>query len=348
MGIGFGIVGLGVIAHVHAEGIRDTERGEVTACFSRSREKADAFGKKFGCRAYSSYRDFLADPGLDVVCLCTPSGAHLEYALEAAEAGKHLMIEKPLEVTLERCDKIINACERKGVVCAGIFQSRFYDISSIVKGAVDSGRLGKLILADSYTKWFRSQEYYTDEGSWHGSWKLEGGGALMTQAIHSIDLLLWIMGQVDSIQAFIGTLGRTGIEVEDTAVATLQFKNGALGVVEGTTAIFPGFDRRIEIYGTRGSIIVVRHQIQAWEFAEERPEDGEIRKKFAYAADKESKAASDPTAVPSEGHRRQYQDMIEAFEGGRKPLVDGVEARRAVEIVLAIYESARERRIVRL
>ena len=188
MGIGFGIVGLGVIAAVHARGIQATGRGDVVACYSRNRDKADGFAKDFSCRGYASYEEFLTHPGLDVVCICTPSGAHLEYALKAVDAGKHLMIEKPLEVTLGRCDDIIDACEKKGMICAGIFQSRFYDYSRLLKKTVESGRFGKIILADSYTKWFRSQEYYTDAGSWHGNWKLEGGGALMTQAIHSIDL----------------------------------------------------------------------------------------------------------------------------------------------------------------
>ncbi len=348
MAIGFGIVGIGVISGVHARGIEATGRGKVAACFSRSRDRADGFAQEFGCRAYSSYGEFLADPDLDVVSICTPSGAHLEYALEAAEAGKHLMIEKPIEVTLDRCDRIIEACRKHDVVLAGVFQSRFYEVSQLIKRAIDSGRLGKLILGDSYTKWFRSMEYYTKEGSWHGTWDLEGGGVLMTQGSHSIDLLQWFMGPVEAVQAFTGTLGRPGIEVEDTAVAGLRFANGALGSIEGSTAVYPGFDRRVELYGTEGSIIVVRNNIAAWSFTEETEEDAEIRRKHALVETAENKAASDPTAVQHEGHRRQYADMIEAIETGGKPLVDGEEARKAVEIIMAVYESARTQKVVRL
>jgi predicted dehydrogenase len=291
-------------------------------------------------------QEFLAHFGLDIVTICTPSGFHLEPALEVAEARKHLIVEKPLEITLERCDKIIDACQKNNVKLAGIFQSRFSDVARVIKKTLDEGRFGKLVLGDAYVKWYRSQQYY-DDGGWHGTLKFDGGGALMNQSIHAIDLLQWFMGPVGSVSAFTGTLGHERIEVEDVSVAALHFKSGAFGVIEGTTAIYPGFLKKIEICGTQGSAVLVEEDLKAWSFSEEREEDKEILEKFA-AKTETGGGAADPAAISFQGHQRQFEDFVEALETGRKPLVNGPEARKAVEIILAIYQSAREGRRVTL
>jgi UDP-N-acetyl-2-amino-2-deoxyglucuronate dehydrogenase len=348
MSYGFGIVGLGLIADFHAKAIQAISggRSSLVACCSRSAEKAQEFEKKYGCTGYTDIEKFLAHPGLDIVSLCTPSGAHLEHSLAAAEAGKHVIVEKPLEITPERCDKVIAACESAKVSLAGIFQSRFSEVAGIVKRAVDQGRFGTLVLGDAYVKWFRSQEYY-DDGGWHGTQSLDGGGALINQSIHAIDLLQWFMGPVDSVQAFTGTVGHKRIEVEDNAVAALRFRNGAFGVIEGSTSVYPGFLKRIEISGTKGSVILEEETLKAWDFAESLPEDEKIRKKFG-AGTETGGGAADPGAISFEGHRRQFEEFITSLEQGRSPLVDGREAKKAVEIIQAIYTSAHKGTQVRL
>ncbi|MBD3306654.1 gfo/Idh/MocA family oxidoreductase [candidate division KSB3 bacterium] len=346
MSYGFGIVGLGLIADFHAKAIEATGKGQVVACCSRNQEKADAFGAKYTCQGYTDMDEFLRHPGLEIVTLCTPSGFHLEPALAAATAGKHLIVEKPLEITLDRCDQIIAACEKHTVKLAGVFQSRFSDVAKVLKTTLDEGRFGRLVLGDAYVKWYRSQQYY-DEGGWHGTWKLDGGGALMNQSIHAIDLLQWFMGPVESVSAFTGTVGHERIEVEDVSVAALHFKNGAFGVIEGTTAIYPGFLKKLEISGTQGSAVLEEENLNVWAFADERAEDAAILEQFAATTDSGGGAA-DPGAISFQGHQRQFADFIDALETGRSPLVDGLEARKAVEIILAIYQSAREGRRVTL
>ncbi len=348
MSYGFGIVGLGLIADFHAKAIQAISggRSSLVACCSRSAEKAQGFSKKYACTGYTDIVKFLAHPGLDIVSLCTPSGAHLEHSLAAAKAGKHVIVEKPLEITPERCDKIIASCEKAKVSLAGVFQSRFSEAAGIVKKAVDQGRFGTLVLGDAYVKWFRSQEYY-DDGGWHGTQSLDGGGALINQSIHAVDLLQWFMGPVESVQAFTGTIGHERIEVEDNAVAALRFRNGAFGVIEGSTSVYPGFLKRIEISGTKGSVILEEETLKAWDFAEGLPEDEEIREKFGAGAETGGGAA-DPAAISFEGHRRQFEEFITSLEQGRSPLVDGREAKKAVQIIQAIYASAKKGTLVRL
>jgi UDP-N-acetyl-2-amino-2-deoxyglucuronate dehydrogenase len=346
MTYGFGIVGLGLIAEFHARAIKAMEKGKLVACYSRSQAKADAFSKKYNCTGYSTMKEFCSHPGLNVVTICTPSGMHLEPSLEIAKAGKHLIVEKPLEISLERCDKIIETCEKNKVKLAGIFPSRFHDITKVIKSAIDEGRFGKLVLGDAYVKWYRSQEYY-NKGGWHGTWELDGGGALMNQSIHAIDLLQYFMGPVEEVQSFTEIIGHKRIKVEDNAVAVIRFKNGALGVVEGSTSVYPGFLKRIEISGTKGSAIMEEENLKAWSFVDEKSEDKIIRKRFAEKTGTGGGAA-DPAAIGFHGHQRQFEDMVKVLETDSKPLVDGYEARKAVEIILAIYKSAKEGKKVKL
>ena len=277
---GFGIIGCGMISDFHSAAIADIKNGKLVAVSSRKSENSQRLVERYNIQAYSDYNEMLSREDIDFVCICTPSGAHMEPAVAAAEAGKHVIIEKPLEITLERCDSIIESCEKANVRLCAIFNSRFSDASQLVKETVSSGRLGQLTLGDAYVKWYRSQDYY-DSGDWRGTMELDGGGALMNQSIHAIDFLQYVMGPVESIQAFTDTLAHERIDVEDVAVAALRFKNGALGVIEGTTAVYPGSLKKFEFSGTKGTIVLEEEDIITWEFEEAGPKDVEIKKQFS-------------------------------------------------------------------
>jgi predicted dehydrogenase len=346
MTIGFGIVGCGMISNFHAKAIADVKGTKLVACFDTRGEAADKFAAANGCKAYTDLGKMLADPKLEIVTVATPSGAHMEPAVAAAKAGKHVIIEKPLEITLKKCDRIIEACEKAKVQCGAIFPSRFHDSSVKIKKAIDGGRFGKLTLGDSYVKWFRTQAYY-DSGAWRGTWALDGGGALMNQAIHSVDLLTWLMGPVVEIQANTATLAHERIEVEDVVVATLRFANGALGVLEATTAAYPGYLKRVEIHGSEGSAVLEEEDLKAWDFAKPRKED-----KAILDAMKQHKStgggASDPAAIGHHGHTMQFRDFVDAVKKNRPPAIDGHEGRRSVEIILGVYKAAETGKPVKL
>jgi UDP-N-acetyl-2-amino-2-deoxyglucuronate dehydrogenase len=338
MTIGFGIVGCGTISRFHARAIAEVRGARLVACTSTRPESAEKFASEVGCTPFSTLKSMLADPRVDAVAVTTPSGAHLEPALAAAQAGKHVIIEKPLEITLRRCDQIIRECERNHVQLATIFQSRFHEAAATLKHAIAAGRFGRLTLGDAYVKWFRSQEYY-DSRPWRGTWALDGGGALMNQAIHSVDLLTWLMGPVVEVRALAATLAHKRIEVEDAVVASLRFANGALGVIEATTAVYPGYLKRIEIHGTEGSAILEEEDLKVWDFAKPRKEDKAIRDGMAKQKSTGG-GASDPAAIGHHGHAKQFQDFVDAIRKQRAPAIDGHEGRRSVEIILGIYKSA--------
>ena len=299
---GFGIVGCGMIANFHAKAIAELDNAQLVACTDTFTESMQRYAQEHGCKGYASLDEMLADPQVTVVTICTPSGAHREPAVAAAKAGKHVIIEKPLEVTLDRCDAIIDACNESGVVCSTIFPSRFHQSSQALRKAVDEHKFGKLALANAYVKWYRTQEYY-DSGAWRGTWKLDGGGALMNQAIHSVDLLAWLMGDVTSITAHTATLAHERIEVEDVAVATLRFASGALGTIEASTAAFPGYLKKIELYGSQGSAVLEEEDITVWDFASPTAEDEamlrEMAGKTATAAARQIPRRSVITPMPS-------------------------------------------------
>jgi UDP-N-acetyl-2-amino-2-deoxyglucuronate dehydrogenase len=346
MAIGFGIVGCGMISNFHARAIADVRGAKLAACFDTRAESAEKFAAANGCQAYTDLKKMLADPKVGIVTIATPSGAHMEPAIAAARAGKHVIIEKPLEITLKRCDQIIDACEKAGVQCGAIFPSRFHDSSVKLKKAIDAGRFGRLTLGDAYVKWYRTQQYY-DSGAWRGTWALDGGGALMNQAIHSVDLLTWLMGPVIEIQANTATLAHERIEVEDVAVATLRFENGAIGILEATTAAFPGYLKRVEIHGSDGSALLEEEDLKGWDFAKPRKEDKTILDQM-----KQHKStaggASDPAAIGHHGHTLQFKDFVDAVKKNRRPAVDGHEGRRSVEIILGVYKAAEMGKPVKL
>lgn len=343
---GFGIVGCGLVSECHVQSVQSLPNARLIGVGDKFPEAAKRMAARFDCPAFPSVQELISRRDVDVVCVCTPSGTHAEVSIEAARAGKHVLVEKPLDITLERTDRIIQACADAGVSLGGIFPSRFVRCNQLAKQAIAQGRIGNPTLGSAYVKWFRSQDYY-DRGGWRGTWALDGGGALMNQSIHAIDLLQWFMGDVESVQAFTATLGHTKIEVEDTGAACLRFKNGALGVIEGSTAAFPGFFKRVEVSGTRGTVIVEEETVKTWRFEEETEEDERIRQELG-AATQSGGGASDPGAIRFENHRAQIEEFLQALEGKRRPLVDGVEARKAVAIILAIYQSAREGKTIPL
>jgi UDP-N-acetyl-2-amino-2-deoxyglucuronate dehydrogenase len=346
MSKGFGIVGTGMISHFHAKAIAAMDGAEVRGCFDGVPERARAFAEECGGTAYSSLEEMLASSEIDIVNICTPSGAHQDPAVAAANAGKHVVVEKPLEITLERCDAIIDACRRNNVKLCTILPSRFSAANMALKDAIDAGRFGRLTLGDTFVKWWRTQEYY-DSGGWRGTWAMDGGGAYMNQAIHNVDLLYWLMGDVAEISGFTGTLAHERIEVEDVGVATLRFCNGALGVMEATTAAWPGLLKKTEIHGDQGTAIIEQDSILRWEFAAESPDDARIRAELG-ADSASSGGASDPSAISFVGHQKQLEDFIAAIAEDRAPLVDGAEGRKSVEIITAIYQSAKTGKAVKL
>lgn len=346
MAHGFGIIGCGMISQFHARAIADLRRAKLVACYDAVPMAADRLAAATGCRAYHELDEMLADPEVTIVTIGTPSGAHLEPAVAAARAGKHVIVEKPLEITLKRCDKIIKECEKAGVQLSAIFPSRFHRSSVELKRAIDEQRFGQLTMGDAYVKWFRSQAYY-DSGAWRGTWELDGGGALMNQAIHSVDLLTWLMGPVSEITAHAGTLAHERIAVEDTVVATLKFANGALGVLEATTAAYPGYLKRIEIHGSEGSAAMEEEDIVKWDFARKGRRDATVRKMMAENISGGG-GASDPAAIGHHGHTEQFRDVLAAIDKGHSPAIDGHEGRRSVEIILGVYKAAETGRAVKL
>jgi len=343
--IGIGIVGCGMISAIQAEAIGRVPGARVVAFCDPSQTKAAERAAQYGGTAFTRVEDLLASPKVRAVSICTPSGMHMEAAVAAARAKKHVIVEKPLEVTLDRVDAIIAACKDNGVTLGAIFPRRLMDSSKTLKQAIDAGRFGSIVLADVYIKWYRTQEYY-DSGGWRGTVKYDGGGALMNQGIHGIDLLQWLMGGVQRVTAFAATRAHTGLAVEDVAVASLQFRSGALGVIEGTTGAWPGERIRVEVSGSSGSVVVEDEAIRTWQFRETSADDKAIRERLGPREGLTTGGATDPRAIDSEGHRRQFQDFVAAIRERRAPQIDGSAGRAAVAIVGAIYRSAREGRVV--
>ncbi|HEY6403327.1 MAG TPA: Gfo/Idh/MocA family oxidoreductase [Blastocatellia bacterium] len=328
--IGFGIVGCGMIGKVQAEAIASIPGARLLAAWGRDERRVAEFAAKFGATGYTDYGRFLDHPGLQIVNICTPNGLHAEHGAAAARAGIHVLVEKPIDSTLEKADALIEACDNGGVKLGVIFQSRFLPAVQKIKRASDEGRLGRLMIGDAYVKWYRSPEYYA--GSWHGTMGMDGGGALINQAIHTVDLLQWLMGPVDMAFAMKAALRYPQIEGEDTLVASLRFKNGALGVIEAATSVKPGFKRRLEISGERGSVILDGDAIGCWAI------DGEDE--AAGGGEQITDGSSNPAAISNEGHRLQIEDMMRAVIEDRQPMIDGREGRKSLELVVGLYDSA--------
>jgi predicted dehydrogenase len=343
--LGFAVVGTGMIAGYHAQAIQQTPGARLVAVVSRSPEKGRDFARRHDIPVVvSSVAEVVARPDVHVVNVTTPSGAHLEPALSSIRAGKHVIVEKPLETTPARADEILRAATAARVKVAGIFQGRFGAGAQRVKSALDAGRFGRLVLASAYVKWFRSAEYY--QTPWKGRWDLDGGGALMNQAIHGVDLLQWFAGLPVEVTAFMTRRVHVGIEADDTTVASLRFPSGALGTIEATTATWPGWSRRIELCGEHGAVCLEDDHIARWDFARPEPEDEDVRNAPRDAA--LGSGAGAAGGISLAGHLRQIGDFVSAVLEDRAPLIDGQEGRKAVALVHAIYQSALRGGTVRL
>jgi UDP-N-acetyl-2-amino-2-deoxyglucuronate dehydrogenase len=330
--IGFGVVGCGVVADYHIGAIGAVAGARLVGVSDLVEQRARETGEKYQVPWHTDYQQLLACPEVDVICICTPSGVRLPLAADAAAAGKHLVIEKPIDISLANADRIIAAARNAGVQLMCVFQLRYGAAVNRARQAIQEGKLGKVALGDAYIKWYRPQEYY-DSAGWRGTWAMEGGGALMTQGIHTVDLLQWIMGPVKRVTARMGTLVHK-VEVEDTVAAILEYESGALGVVEATTAAHPGMPAKLEFSGSRGSIVVEADQVTVWEV------EGEAGSLAREASSEVGKAASDSKTFGTAGHKEQIAEMVRVITAGGKPLIDGHEGRKTLELILAIYQSA--------
>ncbi|HXM57489.1 MAG TPA: Gfo/Idh/MocA family oxidoreductase [Candidatus Dormibacteraeota bacterium] len=345
---GFGIIGAGVIAPFHARAVGELPNARLVAVADTVAEQAARRGEEFGVPHHADVDELLARPDVDVVSICVPSGLHAEMGVRAAAAGKHVVVEKPIDVTLEAADRLIAACHEHGVLLTVISQHRFGPAVQRLRGLIDGGRLGRLIAGDALIKWYRSQAYY-DSGAWRGTWSLDGGGALMNQGVHYTDLLQWMMGPVDRVFARCQTAAHEGIEVEDIAVAVLSFASGAVGVLQASTAIYPGLPERLEVTGTGGTVVVEAGKLRVCELKDEKGETSAYGAKLTSEPPAEDNGgAADPAAISHAGHRAQIADLLDAIETGRQPLISGEEARKPLELILAVYRSAREGREVSL
>ena len=338
----FGLVGCGVIGPLHAEALASLLDARLEAVTDRVAERAERLAAQYGARAYTDMNVMLAREKLDVVTICTPSGRHGEHACRAMRAGCHVIVEKPMEIRLEAIDEMLRVQKEQGVKLAVISQHRFDPATQRVRALIDEGAFGRLVLGDAQIPWWRSQAYY-DSGKWRGTWKLDGGGVLMNQSIHMIDLLQWLMGPVTSISAYTDTLAHR-METEDVAVAVLRFTGGALGTITATTGAYPGLAARLEILGDRGSAVIEGDELAYLHLARDEREAADAYGSSAKTSQARGDAvsiASNPAAQSSASHALQIADMIRAIREDGTPLVDGYAARRPVEIILGIYESAR-------
>jgi len=353
----FGILGCGVIGPHHAGAIAGIEGAELVAVADVVPELAEELAGEYGCSHYASLREMLSDVDLDAVCICTPSGMHAEGAIAALEAGKDVVIEKPVDVTLKAADRLLEVQRATGRKVAVVSQHRFDPATRAVRNAISRGEFGRLTSGSAEVRWWRSQSYY-DSGGWRGTWELDGGGVLINQAIHSIDLLQWLMGPVVEVSAYAGLLAHERIEVEDTAVAILKFAGGALGTIVATTAAYPGLTARITVHGDRGSAVVDDDELGYFHAAGEGEEGDaygagggenqaeQVVQKYGEVSSGPG-AGADPASL-SMAHRDQIQDFVEAVREGREPSIDLEEGRKPLAIIQGIYESARTGSPVRI
>ncbi len=331
------VIGCGRIAPRHGQAIdtiRESHQVEIAAACDVIEARAHHFAETFGGDAYTDYRAVLDRPDIDIVTVCVPSGLHAQIGIDAAKAGKHVLVEKPIALTTADADALINACDAEGVTLGVVLQNRFNPPMRDLRALVDSGDLGKIVLGGITVRWYRPQEYYED--GWHGTWAMDGG-ALMNQSIHHIDALQWLMGDVESVFAYTGTLVHT-MEAEDVGVAVVKFKSGALATIEGSTVTYPeNLEASIALFGEKGSVKVGGTALNRkvfWKIAGQTEHEREIL----------TREAVDPPTVYGYSHREQIIEMLDAVRENRRPSTHGREARRSLALVSALYESARTRR----
>ena len=329
---GVGIVGAGMIGTVHARELGGVEGAELVAIAEPREGAGRELAEAHGVAWHPNEQDLLAREDVDVVILCMPSGLHPDGAVAAARAGKHVITEKPMAITLEGADRMVEACREAGVTLSVIFQYRFNRDALRLKRAIDAGLFGRPVLGNAFVHWRRTQEYYEEKGGWRGTWALDGGGALMNQSVHAIDLLQWFLGPVESLCAYTATLAHE-IEAEDTATAALRFRSGALGVIQGTTSTHADYPARIEVRGTEGGAVLEGARLTDWRLS---------REEELLSADELEAFPDAPEESFGAAHGRQLHEIFAALAEGREPPIGGEEARKAVEIILGVYRAARE------
>ncbi len=335
----FGIIGCGTIAHFHARAIAACTGGTFMGVADVRLESAQRFAEEYAVKCYNSVDEMLQSDEIDAVCICTPSGFHAQTALQSIEAGKHILVEKPLAMTNEDCKKIITLAKEKNVRAGVISQYRFSPAIQELKQLVSEGKLGKIITADLLMKYYRSQEYY-DSSNWRGTWKLDGG-SLMNQGIHGVDALLYVMGPAKSVFGCARTLNHR-MEAEDTAVATVEFENGALAVIQSTTSIYNGYPRCLTISGTKGTVTVQDDIITKCEL-----DDPDYVCKTQTAA-QQTQGFQDPKAISNDGHIFQIQDFINAIVNKEDPIIPLSQGYQTVAVINAVYTSSQTQQAVTL
>lgn len=352
----FAIVGCGVIHGTHIDAIKALPDDAVlVAVADEVKERADATAEKHGVKAFYDLDAMLDWGEFDVLCVCTPSGLHAECGIKGAKAGKHIVCEKPIDVSLAAADALIAACKENNVKLEVISQHRHSTGFRQLKSWLDEGKLGDLVYGESVTKWYRTQAYY-DSGGWRGTWALDGGGALMNQGVHYADMLRWLMGPIKSVSATMATRAHERIEVEDIVSATIAFQNGAVGTLLASTAMYPGYKTSLEVYGTHGTVLIDDSRVRHAHFSEGTEEQSmfgvksgdPVIKDGVWTATGEPShkgaivhGAGDPAAIALGGHVAHLKDLIDSVRENRETYMNGQEARNALELVVTVYESAK-------
>lgn len=336
MSLRVGIIGTGAISYKHAQAYRNIGY-QVTVCTDINPEAGRKFAATHGAEFLSSYEEVCRHPEVDFVDVCTFPDFRLEPVQAASAHGKHIQVQKPMATNLDTARQMIETARSAGIRLGVVSQHRFDDASLFLTRALADGRLGKILQADAYVKWYRSPEYYSRPIK--GSWKVEGGGALINQAIHQVDLLLWLAGPVRQVAGFWQLGARHKIESEDVISALLRYESGATGVIQASTAFYPGYTERIEIHGTKGTAVVAGDKLITWDVENDSGEPPPLYRDVR-------SGSSDPMAIPLEPFERQFRDFGEAIRTGRDPLVSGDEGFRALQLVLSIYQACRENRVL--
>jgi UDP-N-acetyl-2-amino-2-deoxyglucuronate dehydrogenase len=331
-----GIIGTGAISHKHAQAYKNIGY-EVTACTDINETYGEKFANQYGCEFVRNYEDLCRHPSVDYVDVCTFPDFRLQPLEICAGSGKHVQVQKPMATNLDTAADMIKIAAKAGIVLGVVSQHRFDDSSQFLKKAIGQGRLGKILQADAYVKWYRSADYYSRPIK--GSWLTEGGGALINQAIHQIDVIQWLVAPVAEVFGYwqLGALHK--IESEDVIAAVMRYDTGATGVIQSSTAFWPGYTERLEIHGTKGTAIISGDKLTVWDVQNDEGDPAPVDRNVA-------SGASDPMAISLEPFERQFLDFGDAIRTGRKPLVSGEDGYRALELTIAIYTSCREGRKV--
>jgi UDP-N-acetyl-2-amino-2-deoxyglucuronate dehydrogenase len=333
-----GIIGTGAVAHKHAQAYRNIGYS-VAGCSGLNPARGKQFAEEHGCAHFERWQDLCSNPQVDLVDVCTFPDFRLQPVEWCARTKKHVQVEKPIAINLEIAQRMIESARAGGILLHVVSQHRFDEAAQFLKRALDAGRLGKILQADAYVKWYRPPSYYARPVK--GAWATEGGGALITQAIHQVDLLLWLAGPAIRVCGEWRLRAVHQMESEDVLSALIRYASGATGVIQASTAFWPGYPERVEIHGTKGTAVIAGDRLATWDVMDDSGERLPIGSAVA-------SGASDPLAISLEPFERQFLDFGEAIRTGRAPLVTGAEGYRALELVDAIYRSFREAKAVEI